>query len=263
MLDVMTTKTLREGRRALVGFAAGTALVAAMYAGFYPQVADGAMEQTVQGFSPGLREALRMDDLASAAGYLGSSVFGIIVPLIAVGYGITVGTRAVAGDEEAGQLDLLLAHPVGRTRLILSRFTALTTGALVIAATVWLAMLAIRSGADLQAISISQFAAQCVALALLTITFGAIALTLGASTGNRAATLGVTAGIAVLAYALHTMAGPIGVDALRYLSPFHYYDSGEPLRHGFQWAHLAALAGVTALLLAVATRAFNRRDLTS
>ncbi|MFU8852285.1 ABC transporter permease [Micromonospora sp. SL1-18] len=263
MFDAMTTKTLREGHRALVGFAAGTALVAAAYAGFYPQVAGGAMDQTVQGFSPGLREALRMDDLASAAGYLGSSVFGIIVPLIAVGYGITVGTRAVAGDEEAGQLDLLLAHPVSRTRLILARFAALTTGALLIAATVWLAMLAIRSGAELRDISVTQFAAQCAALALLTITFGTIALALGAITGSRATTLGATAGIAVLTYAVHTMAGPIGVDGLRYLSPFHYYDGGEPLRHGFQWAHLAILAGATALLLAVGVRAFNRRDLTS
>ncbi|MEU3452322.1 hypothetical protein ABZ671_01750 [Micromonospora sp. NPDC006766] len=59
------------------------------------------------------------------------------------------------------------------------------------------------------------------------------------------------------------MAGPTGVGGLRYLSPFHYYDGGEPLRHGFQWAHLAALAGATALLLAIAARAFNRRDPTS
>ncbi|MFD2763574.1 ABC transporter permease subunit [Micromonospora eburnea] len=263
MFDVMTSQTLRDGRRALVGFAAGTALLAAMYGGFYPQIADGAMEQTVQGFSPGLREALRMDDLVSAAGYLGSSVFGIIVPLIAVGYGITVGTRAVAGDEEAGHLDLLLAHPVSRTRLVLARFAALATGALLIAGTVWLAMLTIRSGARLQDVSVTQFAAQCAALALLVVAFGAIALTVGAVTGNRAVTLGVTAGVAVLSYALRTMAGPVGVDGLRYLSPFYYYDGGEPLRYGFQWTHLAVLVGLTALLVAVATRAFDRRDLTS
>ncbi|MFJ8579305.1 ABC transporter permease subunit [Micromonospora sp. NPDC093277] len=263
MFDVMISKTLRDGRRGLVGFVAGTALVAVMYAAFYPQVADGAMEQTVQGFSPGLREALRMDDLASAAGYLGSSVFGIIVPLIAVGYGITVGTRAVAGDEEAGHLDLLLAHPVSRTRLVLARFAALAAGALLIAGTVWLAMLAIRSGARLEDISVTEFAAQCAALALLTIAFGTIALTVGAVTGNRAVTLGVTAGIAVLSYATRTMAGLVGVDGLRHLSLFQYYDGGEPLRHGFQWGHLAALVGVTALLLAAAVRAFDRRDLTS
>jgi hypothetical protein len=62
-----------------------------MYAGFYPQVADGAMGPTVEGFSPAMREALTMEGLSSAAGYLGSSVFGSIVPLIAVIYGIVTG----------------------------------------------------------------------------------------------------------------------------------------------------------------------------
>lgn len=51
MPDVMT-KSLWDSRRSLAGFAVGTALVGAMYAGFYPQVSDGAMGQAVEGFSP-------------------------------------------------------------------------------------------------------------------------------------------------------------------------------------------------------------------
>ncbi|MEU2610228.1 ABC transporter permease subunit [Micromonospora sp. NPDC007271] len=262
MSDIMS-KTLWDGRRGLGGFAVGTAAVGAMYAGFYPQVAGGAMGQAVQGFSPGLREALRMDDLASAAGYLGSSVFGIIVPLIAVSYGISAGTRAIAGDEELGYLDLLLAHPVSRTRLVLHRFAALAAGAALIAAVVWLAMLAVRPGAQLGSISPTQFAAQCVALALLTVLFGTIALAIGALTGRRAAALAGTAAVAVLSYAAQTIAGQIGADALQYLSPFHYYLAGEPLRHGFQWPDLGILTGATALFLGLAVAAFNRRDLNS
>ncbi|WFE37368.1 ABC transporter permease subunit [Micromonospora sp. WMMD998] len=262
MPDVLT-KTLWDGRRALAGFAAGTALVGAAYAGFYPQVSDGAMGQTVQGFSPALREALRMEDLASAAGYLGSSVFGIIVPLIAVIFGIATGTRAIAGDEEAGYLDLLLAHPVSRTRLLLHRFAALTAGATLVAAVVLLAMLAVRPGARLDSISIGQFTAQCLALALLIIVFGAVAVTIGAATGSRAAALAGTAAIAVLTYAASTAATQINADALRYASPFHYYIGGEPLRHGFQWADLSILTATTAVLLTIAVLAFNRRDLTT
>lgn len=262
MSDVMS-KTLWDDRRGLAGFAIGTAAVGAMYAGFYPQVADGAMGQAAQSFSPGLREALRMDDLASAAGYLGSSVFGIIIPLIAVIYGITAGTRAIAGDEESGYLDLLVAHPVSRTRLVLHRFAALAAGAALIAGGVWLAMLAVRPGARLQSISPTEFAAQCAALMLLIVLFGTIALAIGALTASRSAALGGTAAVVVLAYAAHTVAGQIGADALRYLSPFHYYIEAEPLRYGFQWADLGILASGTALLLGLAVAAFNRRDLNS
>ncbi|MFY1659239.1 ABC transporter permease subunit [Micromonospora sp. WMMD1274] len=259
----LLTKTLWDGRRALAGFTAGTALLAAMYAGFYPQVADGAMGQAVQGFSPALREALRMEDLSSAAGYLGSSVFGIIVPLVAVIFGITTGTRAIAGDEEAGYLGLFLAHPISRTRLLLHRFAALTAGAILIAAVVLLAMLAVRPGAQLDSITVGQFTAQSLALALLIIIFGTIAITVGAATGSRAAALAAAAGIAVLTYAASTLATHIGADVLRYVSPFHYYIGGEPLRNGFQWADLTILTATTAVLLTVAVAAFNRRDLTS
>ncbi|GAA3778075.1 ABC transporter permease subunit [Micromonospora maritima] len=262
MPDVLT-KTLWDGRRGLAGFAAGTALIGAIYAGFYPQVADGAMGQTAQGFSPALREALRMDDLTSAAGYLGSSVFGIIVPLVAVIFGIATGTRAIAGDEEAGYLDLLLAHPVSRTRLLLHRFAALTAGAALIAGVVLLAMLAVRPGARLDSISVGQFTAQCLALALLIIVFGTIAITIGAATGSRPAALAGTAGVAVLTYAASTAATQLNADALRYASPFHYYIDGEPLRNGFQWTDLGVLTAIVAVLLTIAATTFNRRDLAS
>ncbi|WP_435148843.1 ABC transporter permease subunit [Micromonospora aurantiaca (nom. illeg.)] len=259
----LLTKTLWDGRRGLAGFTTGTALLGAMYAGFYPQVADGAMGQTVQGMSPALRQALRMEDLSSAAGYLGSSVFGIIVPLVAIIFGIATGTRAIAGDEEAGYLDLLLAHPVSRTRLLLHRFAALSAGAVLIAVVVLLAMLAVRPGAQLDSITVGQFTAQCLALALLIIVFGTIAITTGAATGSRPTALAATAGIAVLTYAASTLAGQIGADILRYASPFHYYIGGEPLRNGFQWADLTILTTTTAVLLTIAVAAFNRRDLTS
>ncbi|MFC3499802.1 ABC transporter permease subunit [Micromonospora krabiensis] len=262
MPNVMT-KTLWDSRRSLAGFAVGTALVGTMYAGFYSQVSDGAMGEAVEGFSPALREALNMEDIASAAGYLGSSVFGIIVPLIAVIYGIATGTRAIAGDEEAGYLDLLLAHPVSRTRLLLHRCAALAIGAFVLAALVLLAMLAIRSSAQLTTVSVGQFAAQCAALALLSTVFGAVAIAIGAATGSRAAALAGSATVGVLAYAASTFATQIGAGGLRYVSPFHYYIGNEPLRNGFQWADLGILAAAIAVLVLIAGTVFNRRDLTS
>ncbi|MEV4483754.1 ABC transporter permease subunit [Micromonospora coxensis] len=262
MPEVMT-RTLWEGRRALAGFAGGTALVGAMYAGFYPQVADGAMGQAVQGFSPAMREALRMEDLTSAAGYLGSSVFGIIVPLVAVIWGVATGARAIAGEEEAGHLDLLLAHPVSRTRVVLDRFAALVTGAALIAAVVWVAMLAVRPAAGLDDVGVAEFAAQCLALALLVVVFGTLTLAIGAATGSRGAALGGGAAAVVLAYVTQALAGQLGAGALRHLSPFHHYIGGEPLRNGFQWDGLATMTATALVLLAVAVVTFDRRDLST
>ncbi|CAL9644146.1 ABC transporter permease subunit [Streptomyces sp. enrichment culture] len=260
MRTTVFTKTLRDNRRSLIGWTTGTTLAAAMYASFYPQMATGGAE-SVENFPEAMREAFHLDDLTTAAGYLQSSVFGLILPLLALFYGAATGARATAGDEESGTLDLLLAHPVTRTRLILQRFGALAAGAFGIATAVWLTMLAIRESADLTSISPTDFLAQCLNLALLAVAFGALAMGLGAATGRRAVVFAATAGIGVLTYAAHTFAGQLGLDWAAYLSPFHYYIGGEPLEHGFQWPDVAILAGASAVLVAAGTYRFNHRDL--
>ncbi|MFD7408979.1 hypothetical protein ACFV7R_41535 [Streptomyces sp. NPDC059866] len=69
------------------------------------------------------------------------------------------------------------------------------------------------------------------------------------------------AGIGILTYAAHTFAGQLGADWAAYLSPFHYYIGGEPLKHGMQWADAGILAGASAVLVAAGTYRFNHRDL--
>lgn len=261
MASDVFTKTLTDDRRSLAGWAVGATLAGVMYASFYPQLADGQMAQAVASYPEAMREAFRLDDLTSAAGYLGSSVFGLILPLIAMFYGAATGARAVAADEETGRLDLLLAHPISRTRFLLHRFAALAAGALGIATAILLGMLAIRSAAQLTSISVTQFAAQCLQLALLAIAFGGLAIGIGAATGRRALVFTATAIIGVLAYALHAFAGQRGINDAKYLSPFHYYIGGEPLRHGMQWADAVVLLTVAVLLVAGGAVWFNRRDL--
>ncbi|MEU4428467.1 ABC transporter permease subunit [Actinoplanes sp. NPDC024001] len=255
------TKTLTDDRRALAGWVVGATLTAVMYASFYPQLADGQMAEAVANYPQAMREALRLEDLTSAAGYLGSSVFGLILPLIAMFYGAATGARAIAADEEAGRLDLLLAHPVSRTRFLLHRFAALAAGAFGIAAAVFAGMLAIRGGAQLASISIPQFAAQCLQLAMLAIAFGGLAIGIGATTGRRGLVFMVTAAIGVLAYGLHAFAGQLGIAWARYLSPFYYYIGSEPLRHGVPWAGAGILLGAAVVLVAAGALWFNRRDL--
>ncbi|PXX59677.1 ABC-2 type transport system permease protein [Nocardia tenerifensis] len=261
MLPEIYTRTVLDHRRATVAWAVGIAVVGLMYASFYPQVSEGGMADSVANYPEAMREALRLNDMSSAAGYLGSSVFGLLLPLLAMVYGVSFGARAIAGDEEAGYLDLLLAYPVSRVGLALQRFAALVTGAVAIGLVVFLGMLAIRSNAELDSISVGEFAAQCVNLVLLGITFGALAIGLGAATGRRGPVLAGAAGLGVLTYAAHSLAGIIGVSWLRYLSPFHYYIGGEPLRNGMQWGDAAMLAAISAALVIAGVTRFGRRDL--
>lgn len=120
-------------------------------------------------------------DTTSAVGYLTGAVFGLVLPLLVTFYGVATGTRTTSADEESGILDLLLAHPLSRTRLLLERNAALATGAVLIAAVFLGGLLAVRTGAHLNAVSPADIAAQTVHLALLALLFGALTSGLGAA----------------------------------------------------------------------------------
>ncbi|GAB3971455.1 hypothetical protein GCM10029978_046670 [Actinoallomurus acanthiterrae] len=253
----MYTKTLFDNRRIFTVWALATGLLAMMYASFYPQISADSMAkvpQAMRGFG--------LHDTSTAAGYLQGAVFGLLLPLLATFYGAATGARMISSDEESGYLDLLLAHPISRTRLLLHRFTALATGAVIIATAVLAAMLAVRTSADLDSVTIGAFTAQTLNLALLAILFGALATGIGAATGkNRATVFGITAGLGVATYALHGFAPQIGADWLRYLTPFHYYIGGEPLKNGFQVADIVVLAGAAVVFVAAGNWRFGHRDL--
>lgn len=251
------TKTLWDNRRIFTVWAFATGLLAMLYASFYPQITEDAMANV-----PEAMRGFGFDDAATAAGYLEGAVFGLLIPLLATFYGAATGARMISADEESGYLDLLLAHPISRTRLLLHRLAALAAGALLIAGTVFAAMLAVRGSAQLDTISVGNFAAQAVNLALLAVLFGAVATGIGAATGRpRAVVFGTTAGLGVVTYALNGFAPQIGADWLRYLTPFHYYIGGEPLTHGLNLGHDAVLAAAAAAITAAGAWRLHRRDL--
>lgn len=256
MSAAIFAKYLSDGRRSLTGWAVGIALVGMVYGSTYPS-----QRENTASLPEALREGLNID--ASAAGYLHASVFGIVLPLLAMIYGVTAGTRAVAAEEESGQLDLLLAHPVTRTQVAAERFGALSAGAVGVGLLVWVALLAIRDSAELTSVTPVEFLAQCLSLSLLAILFGALAIGLGAAVGRKAAVLVGSAVIGVVSYTLHAFAGQIGADWLAYVSPFHYYIGGQPLRHGFQWVDMFVLAAAALMLFGLGVSRFNRRDINS
>ena len=262
MLRSVFTKTLWDGRRSLLAWTLAVAAVAAMYASFWPTVNTPDMQKAMASYPQGMLEALNYDDLATAAGYVGSSVYGLLIPLLLAVFAIAYGTRAVAGDEEAGMLDLLLAHPVSRTAAALQRFGALVTALAVIGAVLWLAMLAVSGPGQLDEISAGEFAAATVQLALFAACVGALAFAVGAATGRRALAIGVTAGVTVLTYLANGVFPQVeGLAWTRDGSPWHWSMGGEPLKYGLQAGDSLLLLGTTAVLVAVGTWAFNQRDI--
>lgn len=261
MLRNVFTKTLWDARRSLLGWALAISAVGVLYAAFWPTVNTPEMQRALAGYPQGVLEAFNYNDLTSPAGYLGSSVYGLLIPLLVAVFAIAYGTRAVAGDEEAGTLDLLLAHPVSRTRVALQRFGALVAALALIGAVLWLAMLAIAGPAELVGVTAAEFAAVTIQLTLFGACLGGLAFAVGAATGRRALALGASAGVAVLAYLANGVFPQVeGLEWTRDVSPWHWYLGGEPLKNGLQAGDALLLLAVAAVLVTAGTWAFNRRD---
>jgi ABC-2 type transport system permease protein len=253
---------LRDRRRSLVGWAVALAAVSAMYVAFWPAMGDGAeMQALVDNMPEGLATALGYDAIGSAAGYLESTIFGLLGPALLLVFAIGTGARLVAGEEEDGTLELELAHPVGRLRVLGERLAALVLAIAGLSLAVFAVTLAVATGLEMDVTAVG-IAAASTGMLLLAVTFGCIALGVGAATGRRALALAVAAGLAVLTYIADAVAPLVDWGGwLEVVSPFSWYLGGDPLVAGFDAGGLAALAALAAVATAAGMARFGRRDL--
>jgi ABC-2 type transport system permease protein len=255
-------KTLRDQRLVLLGWAIGIVAVGVGYASFYPAVNSPDMTQALQSFPKGMLDALGFVDVTSAAGYLGATSYGLLGPALVIVFGAAVGAGAIAGEEEAGRLDLTLAHPVSRWSALVQRLGAIAVQMLVVCLLLGLALVAISGPAELGDIGPANLLGASVQLALLGILFGALALAVGAATGRRGVAYAVVAVVAVGGFFGHTLGPTVGGLAwLDTISPFRYFSGGLPLRNGFQAADGVVLLVASLVLVALCGLRFDRRDI--
>jgi ABC-2 type transport system permease protein len=111
-------------------------------------------------------------------------------------------------------------------------------------------------------IGIGDLSALVVHLACLGLLLGALALAVAAASGRKGVAIAVAAAYGVAGFLVNGFAPVVeSIDWLVYLTPFHYYESSDPITNGIDAGHLAILLAATAVLAAAAAFAVRRRDL--
>ncbi len=255
------TKWLRDSRRSLLGWTVAIVLAGCFYAAFWPTFDDPSVQELLDNYPAALMEALNYTNIANAAGYLNATVYGLVVAVLILVYSVATGARIIAGDEEAGTLDLILAHPVSRGSLALQRFAAFVASVLVIVGVFWVAIVAISAPAGLSGVSPADLAAMHGHLAAFAVLFGAITFAVGAATGSRALSLVVGAFVGVVAYASSGIIPQVdGLEWVKDYSPFTWLNGAEPLAAGLHVGYVALMVALSALLVLVGIVVFRRRD---
>jgi ABC-2 type transport system permease protein len=255
-------KTLTDQQRGLVWWFLGIVALGLVTVLLYPSIgAAPEMERLFEDLPPAAQVFIgEIADITSPEGYLNSQLFALMVPLLFMVYCIGQGSGAIAGEEAAGTMDLLLANPVPRSQIVLQKFGAMLAGGMVLAFANLVGLVVGAILIDME-ISLGRLSEATLAALLVGYLFGGLALLLSAWTGKRGVSIGVSSGIGVVTYLLNGFALIISwLEPYRYLSPFHYYAGNDPLVNGIDGIDSLVLIAITGVLLAGAVYTFERRD---
>lgn len=266
MLNSVFTKTIWDRRKGFVWWAIGMLAITAITVAFWPTIQKDSeallqlMENLPEGML-GLFGANSAVDFLTGPGFVNSRVFASVGSFIAIFFAISMGTAAIAGEEDQGTLDMLLANPIPRSRVVLEAFGAQALLTTALAALVWVALMVFNPILDV-GLSLAGTTAASVGMVLLALSFGSLALMIGALTGKRSLTTGVAAGVTIATFFINGLA-PL-IDSIAWtqrLTPFYWMLDHNPLVNGFQWELLVLVAAIAAFV-AVAVWGFRRRDVT-
>lgn len=251
----------RRRLRGAVALSVGISAFSAMYAGFFPSfTANLDIESYVEALPPVFVEAFGLRAFNTIEGFLATELYQFAWVILLGLYFAYSASSLVASDVESSRIDLLLALPVSRARVVGEKFLALAPGILlvnvVVAVVTWVATRAIGypiGTLDLvvvHALSLPYLFA-CAAVGLV----WSVVVT-RESVAQRGA-MGTVFG----AFLLESVVATTNYDWLGAVTPMRYYDPTAILVDGHYDLAGAAILTLAALALVVGSQwYFGRRD---
>jgi len=250
-------KAVRDQRWLILGFGVGAGALAALLVPLYPFYSDAMANFKV----PAAFQAIIGDvDLGTGVGFLAAEFFSW-VPALLVVYAIIQGTGALAGEEGVGTLELVLARPIGRSRLFIEEALAIVAGTIIIVCLTVLGFLIGRAITDID-VSLVNISIAVGVLLPFTVAFAAVSLLLGALLPNRRQAAAVATALAYVSYLANSLGTAIEpLEAMRRASLFYYLHAAQILKSGMVWSS-AIVPGLVALLaVGLGAAVFERRDI--
>lgn len=246
MMEIMKYEARRRMRGTLillVGIAAFSVLIVYLFPAI--ESAAGAIEELIAAYPESVREAFGIRSYASIGGFLATELYQFVWTLMLGLYFIYLAGGVVAKDVETGRIDLLLATPVSRKRVLVEKYCSILVPIVLLNIVMPLVVL----GAAM-AIGESLSITNLILLHLVSIPYFMATASLGLSLSvvfDRA-DVAQRGGLALLFMLFVVDAVTTGTDLefLGVLSPTRYFDPTEILVDG------TVDIGGTVILLSVA-----------
>lgn len=244
-----------------IGVAAFIFLSLSFYASFRDQAAQ--LNQVLDRLPAAARSLFTGNaDFLSPQGFLSARVYYLMLPLLLSFLAIGLGSSLISREEETGTLELLLARPISRTRLLAAKTLAGLIITVTVSLTSLVSTLVICKLVKLE-IPLGRVVVTTLTCTVLALVFGALAFAMSAlGRSARLASVGLSVIVALGGYIVSSLAGAVKwLEWPAKLFPYHYYRPTETLAGVYVWRDSLLLLGVTAILLIIAWQGFRNRDL--
>lgn len=252
---------LRRLRGRIIGWSIGLGLYGLMMAMFYDSVLEmEGFQEMLENYPKELMAFVGdMASITTPAGYMDTYYFSYMSMIIGI-FIVGAGAGLIAGYEEQGLLDLVLAHPISRRALFWGRALALALATVVILLVGWLSW-AVPSGSAGLNLTWLEFLLPFVSLLAILFLFGTLTVLLSlVLPSSRLAAL-ISAGLLVANFLLLGLARlNESLESLVRLTPLYYYQGGQAV-NGLNWGWIGGLLLAAAVLIALAWLLFERRDI--
>lgn len=256
-------RELHDRTRPVLAWCIGVAAYIALLGAIFQSISESkGLKDLVQHYPEALRNVFGLSgvDITTGAGYMDTELFNFMLPLLVLVFAIGSGSRTLAGEEEAGRLELLFAYPVRRRDSVLSKGVAVGVELAAVCTAAFAALAILSPVLDL-GLDLERLAGGVLGVWLLGVLYAWFALAIGGAHASRELAIAVPSAFAVFSYligGLHTLAD--WLDPLRFLSSF-WWIGQSPLTRGVDYAHYTVVAAAAAVCIALATRLIERRDL--
>jgi ABC-2 type transport system permease protein len=260
MLEIARYEGAKRVRGSLA-MAAGTVLLTALYVWMFPRITDSVdLDEYVEAWPPALREAFGATELGSIEGFLAAELYAFVWVILFGIYLAYAAASTIAGPVERDRMDLLLALPISRARLLIERFASLLVPIFLLNAVVPVSVYAAVSliGESLSAVDLLVVHALSIPYLLTTAGIGlACSVTLDREAIAQRAAIAIVFGL----FLIDSVVANTEVAWLGAASPSRYYDPSAILVEGDAGlAGGAILTAAAVILLAGSAAWFTRRD---
>lgn len=200
-----------------------------------------------------------MSQMFTPGGYLDTLFFSYI-PIVIGFFSIFSCASLLAGDEEKGILDLVLAHPISRSHLFFGRILAFITATILILSIAWVGIVITLPSTSMDA-TVWEILLPFLSLFSLLMFFGALTLLLSMLLPSLQWAVMVSGLLLVASYFMTSLSRlSENLRTIEIFFPMHYYQGGQALSK-MNWGWFGILIGLSILFSIYAWWLLEHRDI--